>query len=204
MFLMFARFDFQSRDLAAEDRNYIDNHVRLARQLRDVRMYLTGRLADTGYGKPDRYRAVLFGYDSAQAAQTSLDCPAGAEMMLDSAAHIAGTLVEACEANTIVGFEGRRPGQPVVIASLLYNRGAAGEARVRSYQDSIRDLPGLCGYMEGPTFEARGQRPDREWMEVRIFDSGVLRGTSRNELVAPDAALARDARVYCFEGEVQL
>ena len=32
MFLMFARFSFKSSDLAAENKNYLEHHVRLARQ----------------------------------------------------------------------------------------------------------------------------------------------------------------------------
>jgi hypothetical protein len=53
MFLMFARFSFKSSDVAAEDKNHLEHHVRLARQLRGVRMYLTGKLAETARGKPD-------------------------------------------------------------------------------------------------------------------------------------------------------
>jgi hypothetical protein len=205
MFLMFARFDFKSSDLAAENKNYMDHHVRLARQLPGVRMYLTGTMAETAQGRPERYRAVLFGYDTPQAGLTSLDCPVGAQMMADSAEHIVGTLVDACEGEVIVPFDGRASGQPCLVAALLYNRSAAGdEARARLHRSSIRNLPGLCGYMEGPAFEARGERPDREWMEVRIFRPEALRGKSRNEAIALDESLMRDPRVYCFEGEVQI
>jgi uncharacterized protein (TIGR02118 family) len=205
MFLMFARFDFKSTDLAAEDKNYFDHHVRLARQLPGVRMYLTGRLAATAQGKPDRYRAVLFGYDTPAAGLASLDCPIGAEMMADSAEHIEGTVVDACQGEVIVPFDGRAPGQPCLVAVLMYDRApSANESRWLKYSDSIRNLPGLCGYIEGPAFEARGERPDREWMEVRIFRPGVVGGGSRNELIALDESLARAPRAYCFEGEVQI
>ncbi len=205
MFLMFARFSFISPDLAAEDQNYLDNHVRLARQLPGVRMYLTGKLIETAQGRPDRYRAVVFGYDTAQAGLTSLDCPEGVELMADSAGHIAGTLVDACEGELTVPFDGRRPGQPCLVAALQYNLNPpADEARLRSYQNSIRNLAGLCGYMAGPTFEARGQRPDRDWMEIRIFRPDALSEKSWRELIAMDESITRAPRVYCFQGEVQI
>jgi uncharacterized protein (TIGR02118 family) len=204
MFLMFARFDFKGSDLAAEDRNYLDNHVRLARQLLGVRMYLTGKLLETTDGKPDRYRAVVFGYDSPQAAAASLDCPAGVEMAADSAGHIVGTLVDACEGQIAVPFDRRRPGQPVTVAALMYNPGqGANEARLRSYQNSIRGLTGLCGYMHGRTCEARGQKPDRDWMEIRIFVSDA-RGKISSEQLALDESIVSAPRIYCFEGEVQI
>ncbi len=205
MFLMFARFNFKSTDLVAEDKNYFDNHVRLARRLPGVRMYLTGKLLETAHGRPEHYRAVVFGYDTAQAGLTSLDGPVGAELMADSAEHIVGTTVAACEGEIIVPFEGRRPGQPCLVAALLYNLAApADTGRLRAYQNSIRKLPGLCGYMAGPTFEARGQQPDRERMEIRIFGPDALREKSWRELAAPDESVARDALVHCFEGEVQM
>ncbi len=204
MFLMFARFNFKGADLAAEDRNYFDSHVRLARQLPGVRMYLTGKLIEAGQGKPDRYRAVVFGYDTAQAGLTSLDCPVGAELMADSAEHIVGTTVAACEGETILQFEKRRPGEPCLVVALLYNFATSADARLRVYQNSIRKLPGLCGYMAGPTYEARGERPYRDHMEIRIFRPDVSREKSLRDLVATDESVTRDPIVYCFQGEIQM
>jgi uncharacterized protein (TIGR02118 family) len=204
MFLMFARFDFKSTDLAAEDKNYFDHHVALARQLPGVRMYLTGKLLETAQGKPDHYRAVVFGYDTAEAGLTSLDCPAGAELMADSAEHIVGTTVAACEGEVIVPFDARRPGERCLVVALLYNLAAhADEARMRSYRNSIRDQPGLCGYMAGPTFEARGEKSERDRMEIRIVRPDALREKSRRDLASADD-LMRSPLVYCFEGEVQI
>ncbi len=203
MFLMFARFDFKSPDLAAEDQNYFDNHVRLARRLPGVRMYLTGKLIETRL-KPDRYRAVLFGYDTAPAAMTSLDNPVGAELMADSAAHIVGTTVTACEGEEILPFSGRKPGHPCAVIVLLYNLLPGAAHRLRSYADSIRRLPDLCGYMAGRTFEARGEKPDRERMEIRIAAPEVLRTPSWDRLIAPDDSLMTAALIHAFEGEVQI
>ncbi len=205
MFMMFARFDFKSADLDAEDANYFDNHVRLARQLPGVRMYLTGKLVQAAASKPDRYRAVVFGYDNAQQGLTSLDCPIGAELMADSAEHIVDTVVDAAEVEVIRPFDDRRSGDSCLVVALLYNMGApADEGRRRSYQNSIRNLPGLCGYMAGHTCEARGLRPDRDRMELRIFHPGALSGKSWPDLIALDSTIMRAPRIYCLEGEVQV
>jgi uncharacterized protein (TIGR02118 family) len=205
MFMMFARFSFKSADLEAEDLNYFDNHVRLARQLPGVRMYLTGKLVQTAPSKPDRYRAVVFGYDSAQQGLTSLDCPIGTELMADSAEHIIDTVVDAAECEAIVPFDSRRPGDSCLVITVLYNIGTpADEARRPSYQNSIRNLPGLCGFMTGHTYEARGQRPDRDRMEIRIFRPDALSGRSWDDLITLDTTIMRSPRIYCCEGEVQV
>jgi hypothetical protein len=41
---VFALFNFKSSDFAAEERNYIEYHVQLARQLPGLRQYIIGRL----------------------------------------------------------------------------------------------------------------------------------------------------------------
>jgi hypothetical protein len=203
MFLMFARFNFKSSDLAAEDRNYFDNHVRLARQLPGVRMYLTGKLRETAYGRPDRYRAVVFGYDNAGAGLNSLNCPVGAELMADSAAHIEGTVANALEGEVLLPFDKRRPGQPCIVAAIAYNLAAGADgARVRAHRDSIRKLPGLRGYIAGRTAAARGEKPDRDWMEIRVFRPDPSRPMS--ERVTFDESILKAPQVYLLEGEVQI
>jgi hypothetical protein len=202
MFLMFARFDFKSSDLAAEDRNYMQNHVRLARQLPGVRMYLTGKLIETAQGKPDHYRAVLFSYDTAEAGLNSLDCPVGRELMADSAGHIVGTVVNAFEGQTIVPFHNRRPGQLCRVAALMYDlKTAPDDSRYRDWQNSIRTQTGLLGYMAGRSFAAPGEKAERDWMEVRIADPARAAG---DRLAAVDVPLMQAPLVYCFEGEVQI
>jgi hypothetical protein len=206
MFLMFARFSFKSSDLAAEDKNYLEHHVSLARQLPGVRMYLTGKLIETTHSKPDRYRAVLFGYNTAEAGLNSLDCPTGVELMADSAGHIEGTLVNSFEGDMIVPFESRRRGQPCCVAMLMCDlKTAPDDPRYRTYQNSISRLPGLSGYMAGRTFGARGDEPDRNWMEARIFAAAdAARRAAGGELVAVDETLMDAPRIYYFEGEVQI
>ena len=205
MFLMFARFSFKSSDLAAEDKNYLEHHVRLARQLPGVRMYLTGKLAETARGKPDHYRAVVFGYDSPEAGLNSLDCPVGAEMMADSAQHIVGTVVSAFQGEVIVPFDGRRPDQPCCVAVLMANLAARiDNPRYLAYRNSVRALPDLCGYMAGPTFEARGEMPARNWMEIVIFRTSEAMRRAFGKISAGGESLFEAPLVYNLEGEVQM
>ncbi len=205
MFLMFARFSFKSSDLAAEDKNYLEHHVRLARQLPGVRMYLTGKLAGTARGKPDRYRAVVFGYDTREASLNSLDCPVGVEMMADSAQHIVGTVVSAFDGEVMVPFDSRRPGQPCCVAVMLANLNVRPEhPRYLAHRNSTRTLPDLCGYMGGPTFEARGEKPARNWMEIGIFRTSEAMRRAFSEAAAGGESPFEGPIIYNLEGEVQV
>lgn len=205
MFLMFARFSFKSSDLAAENKNYLEHHVRLARQLPGVRMYLTGKLAGTARGQPDHYRAVVFGYDTPEAGLNSVDCPVGVEMMADSAQHIVGTVVSAFEGEVIVPFDGRRQGQPCCVAVLMANLNIGpDDPRYLAHRSSVRTLPDVCGYMAGPTFEARGEKPARNWMEIGVFRTSEAMRRAFSAAAAGNESLFEAPIIYNLEGEVQM
>jgi hypothetical protein len=205
MFLMFARFSFKSSDLVAENKNYLEHHVRLARQLPGVRMYLTGKLAESARGKPNHYRAVVFGYDTPEAGLNSVDCPVGVEMMADSAQHIVGTVVSAFEGEVIVPFDSRRPGQPCCVALVMANLNiGADDPRYLAHRNSMRTLPGLCGYMAGPTFEARGEKPARNWMEIGIFRTPDAMRRAFSAAASGRESPFESALIYNLEGEVQM
>jgi hypothetical protein len=204
MFLMFARFSFKSSDLAAEDKNYLEHHVRLARQLPGVRMYLTGKLAETARGKPDHYRAVVFGYDTPEAGLNSVDCPVGVEMMADSAQHIVGTVVSACEGEVIVPFDDRRPGRRCSVAVIVANLATrVDDPRYLAHRTSVQTIPDLCGYMAGPTFEVRGEKPARNWMEIGIFRTSEAMRRAFSEAVSSEPPFEAPI-IYNLEGEVQM
>jgi hypothetical protein len=205
MFLMFARFSFKSSDLAAENKNYLEHHVKLARQLPGVRMYLTGKLAETPGGTPDHYRAVVFGYDSPAAGLNSVNCPVGVEMMADSAQHIVGTVVSAFEGEVIVPFDGRRPGQPCWVAVLMANLATRTDPPNHlAHRNSVRALPDLCGYMAGSTVEARGEKPARNWMEIAIFGTPQAMRRAFSEASASGESPFETPVIYNLEGEVQM
>jgi hypothetical protein len=104
-----------------------------------------------------------------------------------------------------VPFESRRRGQPCCVAMLMCNlKTTPDDPRYRTYQNSISRLPELSGYMAGRTFEARGEKPDRNWMEARIFAADAARRAAGGELIAVDESLMDAPRIYYFEGEVQI
>ena len=55
---IFACFNFIG-DLVAEEKNYLDVHVELAKQLPGLRQYITGKLRPSGTTAPAYYRAAM-------------------------------------------------------------------------------------------------------------------------------------------------
>lgn len=209
MFAMFARFNYQSADLDAEERNYLQNHVRLAKQLLGVRMYLTGRLLKTAGTGPDRYRAVLFVFDTPESAASSYNCPAGAELAADSAAHIADTLVDAFDAQTFIPFEPRAPGERCFVMARAFdlNPGPPSDAHKRYHdlQKMIRASGGLRGYLAGQLQPARDQRPDRSLMEIVIFDSrDAFYAAFAGALATAEQSLLQSPRTYLLHARVEI
>ncbi len=211
MFAMFARFNYKSPNLEAEEKNYLENHVRLARQLLGVRMYVTGKLLQTAQTKPDRYRAVVFGFDTPESAASSYDCPAGAELAADSAGHIEGTVVDAFETQTFIPFDPRTAGQRCFVMARAFDlqpgerASVDAEKRYRAFQQMIRTAPGLRGYLAGQTHTAQDQKPDRTRMEIIIFDHhDAFRAAFTGELAAAEQALLLAPRTYLLDGRVEV
>jgi hypothetical protein len=211
MFAMFARFNYKSPNLEAEERNYLEHHVRLARQLLGVRMYLTGKLLATAQTKPDRYRAVVFGFDTPESAASSYDCPAGVELAADSARHIDGTVVDAFQTQTLIPFDPRRAGQRCFVMARAFDlksgeRGSdEAEKRYQRFQEIIRATPGLRGYLAGQMHAAQDQKPDRTRMEIIICDShDAFRAAFTGELAAAEQSLLLAPRTYLLDGRVEV
>ena len=211
MFAMFARFNYKSPDLEAEEKNYLEHHVRLARQLVGVRMYLTGKLLDTAPTRPDRHRAVVFTFDSAESAASSYNCPAGVELEADSAGHIAGTLVDAFQAETLIPFDPRVAGQGCFVMARAFDLKTDerhpddAERRYQSFQEMIRKLPGLRGYLAGQIREGRDQKPDRTRMEIAIFDHrDAFRAAFAGDVAAAEQTLLSSPRTYLLDARVEL
>ena len=126
-------------------------------------------------------------------------------MMADSAQHIVGTVVSACEGEVIVPFDGRRPGQPSCVAVVMANLNMGpDDPRYLAHRNSVRALPDLCGYMAGPTFEARGEKPARNWMEIGIFRTFEAMRRAFGEAVDGSESPFEAPIIYYLEGEVQM
>src|ERR1700693_75028 len=86
---IFACFDFKSSDLEAEERNYADVHVALARQLPGLRQYITGRLLAPAGQQPPHYRAAVLSFDSIAEAETGMrKSPAAKAVTADGREHM--------------------------------------------------------------------------------------------------------------------
>jgi hypothetical protein len=207
MFAMFARFNYKSPNLEVEEKNYLEHHVRLARQLLGVRMYLTGKLLATAPTKPDRYRAVVFLFDSPESAALSYNCPAGAELAADSAGHIDGTVIDAFRTQMFIPLDSRLVGQRCFLMARAFDL-KSGERASNEYaalQQMIRKTPGLRGYLAGQLQPAGDQKPDRAHMEVVVFDHhDAFRAAFAGGPATAEQSLLLSPRTYFLDGRVEL
>src|SRR5271168_3721911 len=111
MHLTYVTFNFQSADVAAEERNYLGHHVELARRFPGLRQYYTGRLMKVGGKEPDRIRAAILAYDDAAAATSAMRSEVVPALLADTQAHLKDGTSTAVDAETIVRFDSRRAGQ---------------------------------------------------------------------------------------------
>ncbi len=211
MYLNLVSFNFRSADTDAEERNYFSNHVPLARRLAGLKFYYTGRLMKVQGRDPDRFRAAILGYDSAEAAAAAMTPEATAELIADSRAHLKDLSSVAISGEVVLPFEKRRQGDRCLIMAAEFNftdgaRDLAGaEKHYReTHVELARKLPGLRHYVIGKI--AGG---DRHRMAVLAFDSlDALRDAYRSPeglaLVRDEQATIADARVRRIDAQVEL
>jgi uncharacterized protein (TIGR02118 family) len=217
---IFACFDFKSADLEAEERNYADTHVALAKQLPGLRQYITGRLRAPAGQKPPYYRAATLSFDSAGDAAAALrKSPVAKPLAADGREHMANVRWLESDSEIIVPFESQQPGRECLlmaaefdlhVESAGFRDVATAEQRYLGEHTRIaRRLPGLRHYMVGRLAEAAGQRPDRLRLAILAFDDGeALRAAYRSpvgaELIKDENATIANARVYRIAATVQI
>jgi uncharacterized protein (TIGR02118 family) len=219
---VFAAFDFASDDLASEERNYLDNHVRMTKQLPGLRLYLSGRLRALPGEPPPFYRASVLTFDNLDAFEAALRKSAVSHAIVaDGRAHMKNLRWREIDSEVVVPFETKRHGMNcfVMVAEFdLKPNGADSLAAEKRYLDHhthiARCLPGLRHYIIGRLSRPLGAKPelvgccDRLRMAVLVFDTAeALREAYRSpigqELVKDEAATITNARVYRFDGTVQ-
>src|SRR6266851_3133777 len=134
---IFACFNFIG-DLAAEEKNYLDVHVQLAKQLPGLRQYITGKLRPSGTTAPAYYRVAK-------------------PLMDDSAAHISpGARWIELESEVIVPFDSRTPGQDYFVMAAEFDLklncdslDSAEKLYLDHHTHIARRLPGLRHYLIG-------------------------------------------------------
>ncbi len=215
MHLTFVTFNYQSADLEAEERNYLDYHVELAKRFPGLRQYYTGRLMKVGDRQPDSVRAAIIAYDDAAAAASAMRSEVVPALIADTQAHLKDGTSTAVDATTIVPFDARRAGQNcfVMVAEFDLEQSAGVEAAEKHYLGThvgiARRLPDLRNYVIGKLIKTVGIEDSRYRMAILVFDSldayrAAYASPAGVELLKDEAATIRNARVYRLDARVEV
>jgi len=225
---VFSTFNFKTSDLATEERLYIENHVRLARQLPNLRQYMTG-LVRPHPDRPSPHRAAFLYFDDLEALKDAMHrSPVAKQLLEDGAAHLRVNRWLELDTEIVVPFESRRPGLQCFIMTAeidLRPKGidvAAPERRyVDHYTQLASQLPNLRHYMvgkyriAGKLVGATGTKPELAPMRdplrvaVLVFDSvqalrEAYRSPAGKELAKDEEIALANARIYYIDGTVQV
>ncbi len=212
MFINFVAFNFKSKDLEAEERNYLDHHVALAKRLPGLRFYYTGRATPVGGKAPERYRAAILGFDSAEASAAGAKSPVMPDLIADTRAHLTETTSHLITGETIVPFDSRKPGQAclTMVAEFDLEQSGGADPAERHYLGThvgiAKQLPGLRNYMIG---KLGPKSADRYRVAILTFDSlDALRDAYRSpigrELVRDEEATIRNPRLWRLDARVEV
>ncbi|MGH7779850.1 MAG: EthD family reductase [Candidatus Binataceae bacterium] len=217
MHLNLFTFDFQSADLEAEERNYKDHHVSLARRFPNLRFYYTGHLVRTGGKDPEHYRAAIIGYDSAEAAAIAARSEFVAPLVADSQAHLRNVASKSIDGEVIVPPALCGAGTRCFIMAAEFDfvpiDGARDlEAAEKHYRgvhvELARKLPGLRHYVIGKIVGG-GAAPERHRMAVLVFDShdalrAAYKSPEGHALTRDEHATLRNARVSRIDARCEI
>jgi uncharacterized protein (TIGR02118 family) len=214
---VFALFNFKSSDLAAEERNYIEYHVQLARQLPGLRQYIIGRLRGPAGQPPPYYRAATLSFDSNEAKRSAMrDSPVAKPLAVDGDAHMSGTRWLELESEIIVPFTTKQPGKDYFVMAAEFDLKleeldlAVAEKRYLDHHTYLaRRLPGLRHYLIGRLMPVAGAPPERLRMAALVFDDfealkAAYRSPVGRELAKDEEATITNARVYRIDATVQI
>jgi len=222
---VFATFNFKSTDLANAEKLYMENHVRLTRQLPNLRQYITGLVRPHPL-RPSPHRVAFNYFDDEGALRWALHkSPAAKPLLEDGAKQLQVNRWLELDSEIIVPFESRRPGQQCFVLASEFELKLNGsdpetaEKRYLDYRvDVVRQLPNLRHYMISKyqvsrkvgTVTARGVLPVRNplRMAMLVFDSfeelcDAYRSPAAQELRKDDQATISNARLYRIDATVQ-
>ncbi len=211
MQLNIVQFNFKSADLEAEERNYLGNHVALAKRMPGIQLYYTGRLMAVQGREPDRFRGAILGFDDAAAAASAMRSEVIPPLVADTQAHLTDLVQRSLAAEVVVPFVARRAEQRclAMVAEFDLEQSRGLEDAERHYREIhvgiAKRLPELRNYLIGK-FDAGS---DRYRMAILVFDSlDALRAAYRSpvgqELVKDEEATIRNARVWRLDARVEV
>jgi hypothetical protein len=223
---VFATFNFNSTDLAGSEKSYIEDHVRLALQLPNLRQYITGIIRPHP-PRPMAHRAAFNYFDDEAALRWALHkSPAAKPLLADGAAHLRINRWLELDSEIIVPFESRRPGLRCFVLAAEFELKLNGsdtettETRYLDYHvDIARRLPSLRHYMiskyqvsrkigaAGASTGFLMSNPLR--MAVQVFDSfealsDAYHSPIGEELRRDEEATLANTRTYWIDATVQL
>jgi EthD domain len=223
---VFATFNFKSTDLVSAEKLYIENHVRLTRQLPNLRQYITG-LVRPHPQRPSPHRAAFNYFDDEGALRWALHkSPAAKPLLEDGAAHLRVNRWLELDSEIIVPFESRRPGLQCFVMAAEFElklNGSDAEAAIQRYLDYhvevARQLPNLRHYMvskyqvskqlDGITALGKLSQRNPLRMAMFVFDSfealcDAYQSPLGQKLSKDEEATMAISRVYHIEATVQV
>jgi uncharacterized protein (TIGR02118 family) len=211
MHITYVAFNFKGADVEAEERHYLDYHLALAKSLPGVSLYLAGRLRPIQGRKPERFRAAVLAYPSAEASMAAMSNDASMKLMADSQEHLTDLRLEILTAEEVVPFKPRRPGAACFVLGAAFDfqasQGdrAAAERKYRSVHVEIaRKLPGLRGYLIAPL--EGGERQRIAFLVFDSFDSfrAAMASPAGRELAKDGEATITNVRFDHIDARVEV
>lgn len=203
MQIFFTSFNYKpSLDVSAAEKEYLEHHVPLAKQLPGLRMYLVGRSLPTPGVKSRYYRTAIWAFDNSVAAAKAVRGEVG-QKMREHGAELWGDIRSiGMDAEVIVPFDSRRPGQKCfTFAGEFDLKRQPGqsltEVELRYYDHHVglaRQFPGLRSYIIGRTYE-RTAKSDHSRMVLLIFDSADALKEAYRSPLGQEVAKDEDASI---------
>jgi EthD domain-containing protein len=224
---IFATFNFKNTNLAAAEKQYIEDHVQLTLRLPNLRQYITG-LVRPHPDRPSPHRAAFNYFDDDAALRWALHkSPAARPLLADGAAHLRVNRWLELDSEIMVPFESRRPGLQCFVMATEFELKVDGcddeaaEQRYLNYHVELaRQLPNLRHYMIskyqvsrqlGASAAAMGNLAARNplRMAMFVFDSfealcDACQSPLGKKLNQNEQATMAIRRVYHIDATVQL
>lgn len=148
-------FDFAGDDRAAEERHYFDFHVRVARELPGLALYLTGKLVDH-----PRHRAAVIAFESGEAMAAAMGGDDGDALKADTRAHMTRITSETAAARELLPFDGRERGLPCAAVVAAHD----GDER------GVDQVAGARAVIVGSCMQLGRTPPEHTRLEIAIYD----------------------------------
>jgi len=208
MWMVYSRFNFKSDRIEAEERNYLEHHVPIAKRLPGLRMYLTSELIEMRGEKPAHIRAALLWFDDEAARTKAFESETAERLRADTEGHLKDIVRLQFEAEPMVALKSHEPGRRYFAFAAEFDLDAPNgyEAAERRYLKDhtaiAKRLPELRGYYIGKLTDS-----DRPRIAILFFDSiDAFRASYASpigqELVADEKATIRNARVVRLDAQV--